>query len=121
MGYDMKAFFLQILDKESPFQICHHPDLKKMMTNLKRRFFIKNLKKECLHIIQNCRICIANKSFNVMRQPFGTKLKITGPRQVYALDICTVDYKVTEIDNTLPSSFLIVTDVWCLYSLAIPK
>merc|ERR1711891_54585 len=83
-----------------------------MMTNLKRRFFIKNLKKECLHIIQNCRICIANKSFNVMRQPFGTKLKITGPRQVYALDICTVDYKVTEIDNTLPSSFLIVTDVW---------
>ena len=45
---------------------------------------------------------------------------MTGPIQVYALDICTVDTKVKDVDPTLPSSFLIITDVWCLYSLAIP-
>ena len=61
-----------------------------------------------------------NKSFNTIKQPFGTKIKVTGPRQIYALDICTVDTQVKEVDPNLPTSFLIITDIWCLYSLAIP-
>ena len=97
-----------------------HADLKKLMTNLKKRFFIKNLKNECMDIIKKCQICILNKSFNIKKQPFGTKLKVTGPRQVYSMDICTVDTQVKDIDENLPTSFLIITDVWCLYTLAIP-
>ena len=115
-----KSLSMELIGKFHYSIFGSHPDLKKMMANLKRRFFIKNLKNECIQITKNCQICLVNKSFNVMRQPFGTKIKVTGPRQVYALDICTIDTGVKKIDTTLPSSFLIVTDVWCLFSLAIP-
>ena len=97
-----------------------HPDLKKLMSNLKRRFFIKNLKNECLEITKKCQICTLNKSWNVVKQPYGSKIKVTGPRQIYAMDICTVDTKAKDVDTTLPTSFLIITDVWCLYSIAVP-
>ena len=53
-----------------------------------------------------------------MKQPFGRKLKVTGPRQVYALDICTVDTQA-KLEG-LPTSFLIITDCWCLYTIAVP-
>ena len=97
-----------------------HADLKKLMTNLKKRFFIKNLKNECMDTIKKCQICILNKSFNIKKQPFGTKIKVTGPREIYSLDICTVDTQAKDIDDNLPTSFLIITDVWCLYTIAIP-
>ena len=64
-----------------------HPDLKKLISNLKKRFFIKNMKNECQEILKNCQICSLNKSFNTMKQPFGAKITVTGPRQIYALDI----------------------------------
>ena len=47
---------------------------------------------------------------NLKRRFYDTKIKVTGPRLVYALDVCTVDQKVKEIDPTLPTSFLIITD-----------
>ena len=97
-----------------------HPDLKKMMSNLKKRFYIRNLKQESQMVLKSCQLCSLNKSFNTMHQPFGNKIKITGCRQVWAMDICTIDYKVKEIDPNLPSSFLIITDAWSLYTLAIP-
>ena len=115
-----KSLSLDLIHKFHSSVFGAHPDLKKLMTNLKRRFYIKNLKNECMTIIKKCQICTLNKSFNVMKQPYGTKIKVTGPRQVYALDICTVDQKVKEIDPTLPTSFLIITDCWCLYTLCIP-
>ena len=97
-----------------------HPDLKKLMSNLKKRFFIKNLKQEAQMVLKSCQICSLNKSFTNMHQPFGAKIKVTGVRQLYALDVCTVDYKAKEIDPNLKTSFLIITDAWSLYSLAIP-
>merc|ERR1711895_86681 len=103
-----KTVSLEIVGKFHYSIFGSHPDVRKLMANLKKRFFIKNFKTQCLQITKNCKICIANKSCNVMKQPFGTKLKVTGPRQVYALDICTVDTKVKDIDPTLPSSFLII-------------
>lgn len=115
-----KTLSLELIGRFHNSVFGAHPDLKKLMTNLKKRFFIKNLKNECLEITKNCQICLLNKSFNIKKQPFGTKIKVTGPRQIYALDICTVDTQVKEIDENLPTSFLIITDVWCLYTLAIP-
>ena len=97
-----------------------HPDLKKLISNLKKRFFIKNMKNECQEILKNCQICSLNKSFNTMKQPFGTKITVTGPRQIYALDICTVDTQAKEIDDKLPTSFLIITDAWSLYTICVP-
>ena len=97
-----------------------HPDLKKLISNLKKRFFIKNMKNECQEILKNCQICSLNKSFNTMKQPFGAKITVTGPRQIYALDICTVDTQAKEIDNKLPTSFLIITDAWSLYTICVP-
>ena len=55
-----------------------------------------------------------------MHQPFGNKIKITACRQLWTMDICTVDYKAKEIDPELPTSFLIITDAWSLYTIAIP-
>ena len=115
-----KSLSLQLIGRFHHSVFGAHPDLKKLMANLKKRFFIKNLKNECLEITKKCQICTLNKSFNNVRQPYGTKLKVTGPRQVYAMDICTVDSKAKEIDENLPTSFLIITDVWCLYTIAIP-
>ena len=97
-----------------------HPDLKKMISNLKKRFFIKNLKQESQMVLKSCQLCSLNKSFNTMHQPFGNKIKVTGCRQLWAMDICTVDFKAKEIDPDLPTSFLIITDAWSLYTLAIP-
>ena len=111
---------LQLIGKYHYSIFGNHPDLKKMMTNIKRRFFIKNLKQSCLEIIKNCQICTLNKSFNIRKQPFGTKIAVTGPREIFCLDICTVDSKAKEIDKNLPTSFLIVVDAWCLYTIAIP-
>ena len=115
-----KSLSLELIGKFHYSIFGSHPDLKKLMTNLKKRFFIKNLKNECLEITKNCQVCSLNKSFNIMKQPFGAKLKVTGPRQIYALDICTVDTQAKHIDDTLPTSFLIITDVWCLYTIAVP-
>ena len=115
-----KSLSLDLIHKFHNSVFGAHPDLKKLMANLKKRFYIKNLKNECMTIIKKCQICTLNKSFNVMKQPYGTKIKVTGPRQIYALDICTVDQKVKEIDPTLPTSFLIITDCWCLYTICVP-
>ena len=115
-----KSLSLELIGKFHYSIFGSHPDVKKLMANLKKRFFIKNLKNECIHITKTCQICIANKSFNKMHQPYGTKITVTGPRQIYALDICTVDTQATTIDPKLPSSFLIITDVWCLFSIAVP-
>ena len=115
-----KSLSLDLIHKFHNSVFGAHPDLKKLMANLKKRFYIKNLKNECITIIKKCQICTLNKSFNVMKQPYGTKIKVTGPRQIYALDICTVDQKVKEIDPNLPTSFLIITDCWCLYTICVP-
>ena len=115
-----KSLSLSLIGKFHHSVFGAHPDLKKLMSNLKKRFFIKNLKNECQEILKNCQVCTLNKSFNVVKQPFGTKIRVTGPRQIYAMDICTVDTQVKNIDETLPTSFLIVVDIWCLYSIAIP-
>ena len=113
-----KSLSLELITKFHNSVFGSHADLKKLMSNLKKRFYIKNLKKECQHVITSCKICTLNKSFNNIKQPFGTKLKVTGPRQIYALDICTVDTQAKEED--LPTSFLIITDCWCLYTIAVP-
>jgi hypothetical protein len=78
------------------------------------------MKNECQEILKNCQIWSLNKSFNTMKQPFGAKITVTGPRQIYALDICTVDTQAKEIDTDLPTSFLIITDAWSLYTICVP-
>ena len=94
-----------------------HADLKKLMTNLKKRFFIKNLSQECQTVIKQCSICTLNKTWNVPKQPFGQKIKVTGPREIWAMDICSVDMQA---QAGLPSSFLIIVDVWSLFTVAVP-
>ena len=71
-------------------------------------------------VIKSCQICSLNKSYSKTKQPFGTKIPITGPRQCYAMDIATIDYKAQSIDPELKSSFLIITDAWSLFTIAIP-
>ena len=115
-----KDLALQLIGKYHYSIFGSHPDLRKMMTNLKRRFFIKNLKQLCIEIIKTCQICTMNKSFNIKKQPYGTKIAVTGPRQIFCLDICTIDAKAKEIDKNLPTSFLIIVDAWCLYTIAVP-
>ena len=113
-----KSLSLELITKFHNSVFGSHPDLKKLMSNLKKRFYIKSLKNECQHVIKSCKICTLNKSFTNIKQPFGAKLKVTGPRQVYAMDICTVDTQAKEED--LPTSFLIITDCWSLYTIAVP-
>ena len=115
-----KDLALELIGKFHYSIFGNHHDLKKLMINLKRRFFIKNLKQLCLQIIKNCQICALNKSFNIKKQPYGTKIAVTGPREIYCLDICTVDTKAKEIDENLPTSFLIIVDAWSLYTIAVP-
>ena len=122
-GYQIcvpKSLSLQLIAKFHFNVFSGHPDLKKMMTNLKKRFYIKNLKNEVQMVIKSCQICTLNKSYSKTKQPFGTKIPITGPRQCYAMDIATVDYKAPSIDPELKSSFLIITDAWTLFTIAIP-
>ena len=113
-----RSLSLELIGKFHYSVFGSHPDLKKLMTNLKKRFFIKQLKAECQQVLRTCQVCSLNKSYNIMKQPYGTKIAVTGPRQLYALDICTVDTQAKMED--LPTSFLIVTDCWCLYTIAIP-
>ena len=115
-----RSLSLELIGKFHYSVFGAHPDLKKLISNLKKRFFIKNMKNECQEILKNCQICSLNKSFNTMKQPFGAKITVTGPRQIYALDICTVDTQVKEIDTDLPTSFLIITDAWSLYTICVP-
>ena len=122
-GYQIcvpKCLSLQLIAKFHFNVFSGHPDLKKMMTNLKKRFYIRNLKNEVQMVIKSCQICTLNKSYSKTKQPFGTKIPITGPRQCYALDIATIDYKAPSIDPELKSSFLIMTDAWSLFTIAIP-
>ena len=97
-----------------------HADLKKLMCNIKKRFYVKSLRKECAEVIQQCKICAFNKSFSKKKQPFGRKIQVTGARQIWALDLCTIDTKAVHIDPTLPTSFLIAVDAWALYTVCIP-
>ena len=113
-----KSLSLELITKFHNSVFGSHPDLKKLMSNLKKRFYIKNLKNECQNVIKTCKICTLNKSFTNIKQPFGAKLQVTGPRQIYALDICTVDSQAK--DEDLPTSFLIITDCWSLYTIAVP-
>ena len=113
-----KSLSLELITKFHNSVFGSHPDLKKLMSNLKKRFYIKNLKNECQHVIKSCKICTLNKSFTNVKQPFGRKLKVSGPRQIYAMDICTVDTQAKE--EGLPTSFLIITDCWSLYTIAVP-
>ena len=123
IGYQVcvpRSLVPQLISKFHYSVFSGHPDLKKLMSNLKKRFYIKNLKNEAQMVLKTCQICSLNKSFNTIKQPFGSKIKITGPRQLYCMDICTVDYKAKLIDPDLPTSFLIITDSWSLYTMAIP-
>ena len=113
-----KSLSLELITKFHTSVFGSHPDLKKLMSNLKKRFYIKGLKNECQNVIKTCKICTLNKSFTNVKQPFGSKLQVTGPRQIYAMDICTVDSQAKE--ENLPTSFLIITDCWSLYTIAVP-
>ena len=115
-----RSLSLELIGKFHYSVFGAHPDLKKLMINLKRRFFIKNMKNEINQIIKNCKICTLNKSFNTIKQPYGTKIAVTGPRQIYCMDICTVDTQAKDIDPNLPTSFLIFTDAWSLYTICVP-
>ena len=84
-----RSLSLELIGKFHYSVFGSHPDLKKLMTNLKKRFFIKQLKSECQQVLRTCQVCSLNKSYNIMKQPYGTKIAVTGPRQLYALDICT--------------------------------
>ena len=115
-----RSLALQLIGKFHYSVFGSHADLKKLMNNLKKRFFIKQLKSECQQVIKTCQICTLNKSHNVVKQPFGTKIAVTGPRQLFALDICTVDSKAKDVDPQLPTSFFIITDCWSLYTICVP-
>ena len=115
-----KSLAMNVITKFHHNVFSGHPDLKKMLINLKRRFYIKNMKNICIEVAKKCQICTLNKSFSTQKQPFGQKIQVTGPRQIYALDICSVDTQAKSIDPQLPTSFLIVVDAWSLYAICIP-
>ena len=115
-----KSLSQTLIEKMHQSIFSMHHDVKKLMINIKRRFYIKNLKKECQQVINQCKICAFNKAFSKKKQPFGNKIKVTGPRQLWALDICTVDSQAEKVDPKLPTAFLIAVDAWSLYTITIP-
>ena len=115
-----KSLSQTLIEKMHQSIFSMHHDIKKLMINIKRRFYVKNLKKECQQVINQCKICAFNKAFSKKKQPFGNKINVTGPRQLWALDICTVDSQAEKVDPTLPTAFLIAVDAWSLYTITIP-
>ena len=64
-----------------------------------------------------CRICSLNKPLNKKAVPPGRPYRITAPRQILAIDLCTVDAAAQKGEKC---SFLVVVDVFSLFVLAIP-
>ena len=75
-----KSLSQTLIEKMHQSIFSMHHDVKKLMINIKRRFYIKNLKKECQQVINQCKICAFNKAFSKKKQPFKNKIKLTGPR-----------------------------------------
>ena len=113
-----KKLALELVNKFHSSIFGQHADLKKLMGHLKKRFYIKNLKNYCQTVISNCKICAFNKALTRQKRPYGTKIEVTGPRQIYCLDICTIDTQAKA--EGLPTSFLIIVCAWSLYTICVP-
>ena len=97
-----------------------HPHKKKLVENIKHRFFIKGLGKMAEKVIKLCQICTFNKHYALQKQSYGRKYPITAPRQCYAMDIATIDTKIKKYNPLMKTSFLVVVDLWSLYTICIP-